>query len=442
MNLVAQEGGEDALLATSLHFCAQGKRRAIAGRWVPMATISRLRPPSRHPDHPHGEERLTAYRRKRQEFPLKLPPKELWDDLMQAFEDLKATCKEPTGTKYHWRNWMSDSTWLLTRQHTSLKRAGQLRRCDGQRMQHTIYAEQKKDRAARTAQVGDSIVSVHTKGNLHETFCHLKGWYWSTTDMQAQPCYQTMEKQTLEHVELYRRRDSPDPPLTVNVGLLTKEIRDDRPPNGKIWVVVAKLTNGRSAGASRMRAEHINDWLQGAQLEENPETGPSNVGAGDKWNALVQLVQAIWDKGKIPIQLGWVVTLLIPKIGGDYRGISLLKPIWKVVKQVMDHRLEVIALHDSLHNCRNWQGTGTAVIKAKLAQQLAHIEQAPFYGVFIDLKKAFDAMDRERCLLILEGHGMGPNMRRLICQFWDKATNMCRASGNYGTPFKAGRGVT
>ena len=51
------------------------------------------------------------------------------------------------------------------------------------------------------------------------------------------------------------------------------------------------------------------------------------------------------------------------------------------------------------------------MIKAKLVQQLAHIEQVPFYRVFIDLKKAFDAMDWERCLLILEGHGVGPNMR-------------------------------
>ena len=73
---------------------------------------------------------------------------------------------------------------------------------------------------------------------------------------------------------------------------------------------------------------------------------------------------------------------------------------------------------------------------------LAHIEQVPFYRVFIDLKKVFNVMDWEQCLLILEGHGMGPNMRRLIHHFWDEATNVCRASGNYGMPFKAGRGVT
>jgi hypothetical protein len=252
-----------------------------------------------------------------------------------------------------------------------------------------------------------------------------------------------MERQTSERIELYRRRELPGPPIIIdNAKMLTKEIRDNTPTDGEIRVAVAKLTNGRSAGVLRMRAEHLKEWLKGAKLEEDPKTGPTNVGAGKEWDALVQLVQAIWDKGRIPTQLGWVITVLIPKGGGDYRGIGLLEPIWKVIKRVMDKRLEAIVLHDSLHGCCNGRGTGAAVIEAKLTQQLAHIEQTPFYGVFIDLKKAFNAMDWERCLLILEGHGAGPNMRRLIHHFWDVAMNVCRASGNYGAPFKAGRGVT
>jgi hypothetical protein len=143
--------------------------------------------------------------------------------------------------------------------------------------------------------------------------------------------------------------------------------------------------------------------------EEDPKM-PNIVGAGDRWRALAWLVQAIWDKGRIPLQLRWVVTVLIPKGGGDYRGINLLEPIWKVIKRVMDHRLKVIALHDSLHGCRNKRGTGTAVIEAKLTQQLAHIEQAPFNGVFIDSKKGLNTMDWEWCLFILDGHGVGPSM--------------------------------
>ena len=90
----------------------------------------------------------------------------------------------------------------------------------------------------------------------------------------------------------------------------------------------------------------------------------------------------------------WVITVLIPKGGGEYQGIGLLEPIWKVLERVMDARLEKITLHDSLHGCLAGRGTGTGIIEAKLAQQLAHLEQTPFFGVFLDLKKAFDAMDR------------------------------------------------
>jgi hypothetical protein len=167
-----------------------------------------------------------------------------------------------------------------------------------------------------------------------------------------------------------------------------------------------------------------------------------NTIAGNQWRALVKLVQMVWNKGRIPPQLGWIITVLIPKGGGGYRGIGLLEPIWKVIECVIDHRLKAIVLHDSVHSCHNRRGTGTAVIEAKLTQQLAHIKQCPFYGVFVDLTKAFDAMDRERCLQLILEYRVGPNMQRLIPHFWDEATNLCRASGNYGVPFKSGHGVT
>ena len=48
-----------------------------------------------------GRRRLTEYRRKRQKFPLQLPPVEQQDDLTQAFEALKVTCEEPETTKAH-----------------------------------------------------------------------------------------------------------------------------------------------------------------------------------------------------------------------------------------------------------------------------------------------------------------------------------------------------
>ncbi len=73
---------------------------------------------------------------------------------------------------------------------------------------------------------------------------------------------------------------------------------------------------------------------------------------------------------------------------------------------------------------------------------MSYLELKPFYHIFLDLRKAFDAMDREQCIIVLEGYGAGPRMIRLICGFWCNAIMVCRAAGNYSTAFKAGCGVT
>ena len=38
---------------------------------------------------------------------------------------------------------------------------------------------------------------------------------------------------------------------------------------------------------------------------------------------------------------------------------------------------------------------------------------------FLDLKKAYDAVDCEQCLTILEGYGMKLHLLAMICFFWD-----------------------
>ena len=55
--------------------------------------------------------------------------------------------------------------------------------------------------------------------------------------------------------------------------------------------------------------------------------------------------------------------------------------------------------------------------KVKLAQQLAYIKQVPLYMVFVDLQKAYDAMDRGQCLEILEANDVGPKLLKVIHLF-------------------------
>ena len=72
----------------------------------------------------------------------------------------------------------------------------------------------------------------------------------------------------------------------------------------------------------------------------------------------------------------------------------MLEPMWKVVEGVMDAGLDILEFHDCLHGFVKSRGTGTATIEVKLAQQLAWFEQELLYGVFLDLRKAYDTMDR------------------------------------------------
>ena len=84
-------------------------------------------------------------------------------------------------------------------------------------------------------------------------------------------------------------------------------------------------------------------------------------GVWDRWRTFVTLLQAVWESGEIPTQMTWMIVVLLPKGGGDYPGIGLLGPIWKVVEKVMVARLSVIKLHDCLYGGLPGRGTGTAM---------------------------------------------------------------------------------
>ena len=56
-----------------------------------------------------------------------------------------------------------------------------------------------------------------------------------------------------------------------------------------------------------------------------------------------------------------------------------------------------------LHGFWSGRSTGTATLEEKLLYQLAALMEEVLYGIFLDLHKAYDALDRSDCLEILEG---------------------------------------
>ncbi len=189
---------------------------------------------------------------------------------------------------------------------------------------------------------------------------------------------------------MYRRVPSPGEPLPIHVNKV--DIPDGIPSDGELRAVARGLQNGHAAGASGLQAEHIKVWLTD---EVHKEEEQSDVGLGEKWWIFVKMMQAVWEQGSIPEQIKWEIIVLLPKRGGDYHGIGLLEPFWKVIEKIMVAWLLSVEFHDFLHGGLPGKGTGTATIKAKLHQSLAWHDQCPLYQIYVDLKKAYDALDWE-----------------------------------------------
>ena len=62
--------------------------------------------------------------------------------------------------------------------------------------------------------------------------------------------------------------------------------------------------------------------------------------------------------------------------------------------------------------------------------------------IFMDLHKAYDALDRSRCLAILEGYGVGPRACRLHRTYWRRLNMVAKSGRYYGAEFKGYQGVT
>ena len=76
--------------------------------------------------------------------------------------------------------------------------------------------------------------------------------------------------------------------------------------------------------------------------------------------------------------------------------------MWKVVAAILNLRLIAsITFHDFLHIFWAGRSTGTATLEDKLLQKLAALREEFLCVIFLHRHKAYDALDRPRCLEIM-----------------------------------------
>jgi hypothetical protein len=80
--------------------------------------------------------------------------------------------------------------------------------------------------------------------------------------------------------------------------------------------------------------------------------------------------------------------------------------------------LKVDVNNQSIHGFCTQRGTGTAIMNIKLLMQSIQRDINPMYMIFLDIKKAYDLVDRERVLQLLQQYGVGPNICSIIEKIW------------------------
>jgi len=377
------------------------------------------------------------YVRSRKAFPI---PKQKPEEMSRADAILAELSDHAEHSRSHdgrQSSWISIDTWKLIDQKAEARRTGNVEqlRCLKREVARSLH----KDRKNRCAAVAATIQSFLHLGKIRDAFNAVKGWYRDLGPRPPLPSREDLQLTCAEYENLFSQETPSEDPIPLHIPQFT--IVDEPPLEQEVVQALGKLRNHRAAGASGLTTEDLKAWHKSAR--EPAEGEEPSQAAVELWEKVLELIRLIFEDGDIPQKFCHGILVLIPKSQqGEFRGIALLEPLYKLVSKIINDRIQAgITFDDAIHGFCPGRGTGTAIMEAKLLMQLHCRSDKPLYMVFLDIKKAYDTLDRAQAMRILEAYGVGPNLCRIINKVWEGDTMVPRQSGYFGKPFKASRGV-
>ena len=136
-----------------------------------------------------------------------------------------------------------------------LRAKGTLSQQKHRQLNRKVKAGLNIDRAQRATDTAEAMELRLREWEPKEAWRLLKGWYRTVEDRAPKPCYQSMERQTRERVELYTKVQPPGDPIPINIDPFA--INDEVPTDAEVREVVRGLRNGRAGGVSGIRTHVI-----------------------------------------------------------------------------------------------------------------------------------------------------------------------------------------
>ena len=356
------------------------------------------------------------------------------DTLLQHVCD---AIERPTKSSATDRSWISTSSFNLMKE-----KAKALRRNDSDevnRLGKALRRSIRKDRRDRIWKVLEFVEASLQDGDIIGAYNVLRHWYKKFTGKALSPTKADLDTTRDKFTKLFQQDEFPDTP-PYDFPYTGPPVNDTIPTEDEIRYALFKMRSRKASGLTKLSVDHLKQWYK----EGHPKEGEGNAEAIDLWQKIVTIIQRCIFEGDIPQAFFYGVLVIIPKgDSGDVRGIGLLEVIHKLIPQIINLRMaNSIQFLEEVHGFRRGRGTFTAIGETKLRLQMAVNNSETTYQVYLDLKKAYDSIDRKRVIHIMKKYGVGPNICRYVQTVWDNQFFLLRQNGFYSDPLQVSRGCT
>ena len=207
----------------------------------------------------------------------------------------------------------------------------------------------------------------------------------------------------------------------------------DVPSYDETKAAVNKLNQGKAPDMNGLQAEMIQ--CAGPKMMQH----------------LTALLQTVWSEENVPQDWRDALMVVLYKGKGskddcgNYRGISLLSVVGKVLSRIiLDRMLKHIAddvLPESQCGFRAGRRTVDMIFTAQQLQEKAMEQRKGLYQVFIDLTKAFDTVNRAALWEILKKLGCPEKFIAILKLFHDGMKAIVNVGGKLTEPISVENGV-
>ena len=228
-------------------------------------------------------------------------------------------------------------------------------------------------------------------------------------------------------------------PSSVNLNIIHNlpqrpivDALSDIPTLDEVTSAVKKLNSGKAPDMNGFTAEIL------------------KCGGDNMFSLLHHLMVHFWEKESVPQD--WVDALLVSlfksggqDICGNFRGISLLSIIGKVLARIQLDRLNTHIVpnivSESQCGFRPNRGTTDMVFSLRQLQEKCIEQNLDLYHCFIDLSKAFDTVNREALWVVLAKCGCPPKFVNMVKSLHADMKARVNFGGAVSEPFNVDNGV-